>query len=231
MAVVAAAVAAAVVGGVALASRRGQQAPAAVPAKGTENLPEAERGAAGAGVPATAPVPPAAVDNPLAQEAAKKAATSALGSVAGTVVAGFKAAELQRQVVTAVAGEGLGNTAAVFGPTASVAALAKTGAETLAAKVGVPAPLAKAVGQTVGLAVAGGPVFGVPLVGAKVTAELASAGIRAVAGPQAERQVRDVFKGLDPTNSKNITHAPIAAAAAGVKAVTGFFGGLFGKKK
>jgi hypothetical protein len=229
------AVTAAVGAVVVMVRRKATAAPPPQPSAAADTLPAQDRGAAGAGQVAREPTAPAQVGAPpkpsgvvgeVAAGLAKKGLEAVAGGAAATVQLGLKAAELQRQVVTAVAGEGLGNTAAVFGPAATLGALAKEGTAKAAAALGVSAPVAKALSQTAGMAVAAGPLFAPAVVGAKVTAELASAGIRAIAGEKAEAQVRGVFSGLDPTNHKNATHAPIAAVAKGVTAAANLLSGV-----
>lgn len=223
-------------GAAALALKKGEEKPAAT------TLPTSERPPSG--VPATPPALPAKVGAPtspapagdaVAGELLAKAGRQVLERVAGasaaTVIAGFQVQDMIRQGVGRVAGEGLGNLAAV-NPVFAVGALAKEGTQRGLEALGVPAPAVKVVSQTVGMAAAAGPLFAPAVVGAKVTAELASAGIRAVAGKEAEQKVRNFFESVDPTKHTNATHAPIKAVASGVKAVSDFFkGGLFKKGK
>ncbi len=155
-----------------------------------------------------------------------KVGGGALGTAASTIAVGLQVADVTRQVMTKVGGEGVGNLS-VINPAFALGFAAKVGAEKLGAKIGIPSEVNRRIAQTVGVA-AGAPA----LLPFKVTAEAVSLGIRVVGGAKAERDVRDVFKKVDPSNHKNVTAKPIAAVAKGVSAVANVFkGGLFGKKK
>jgi len=218
----------------------GKEKPAAPAPVAAAVPPTAEKPADGAVAPVPVPtvhvgtpVPPPPSGSGVVEEVASKAVDKALnvafGTAASTVKLGIQALDVQRQVVTAIAGEGAGN-AAVLNPALALGLTAKTAAETLGQQLGVPADINRRVAQTVGVAV-GAPAL-LPI---KATAEVVSLGIRTVMGAQAERTVRDVFKPLDITNSKNAVHAPVAAVAKGVSAAADFikggFTGLFGKKR
>jgi hypothetical protein len=210
------------------AATKGEGAPASAPPLTSQRPPD---GAAApnvvppANVGTPAPPPPTGdggVAGELAAKAAEKALEVVFGASASTVRVGFQVADIQRKVLTSIAGEGAGNMAAVFGPVAGVTLAAKTAAEKLGAHLGIPADINRRLAQTAGLAV-GAPA----LVGIKVTAEAVSLGIRAVAGVEAERAVRDVVKVFDITDSKNAIHAPVAAVAEGVTFVANALKGVF----
>jgi hypothetical protein len=196
-------------------------------------VPQAEVKPSGAAAPK--PVPAANVGAPkpsagnvggeVAAKVAGKALDVAFGASAATVKMGIQAADLQRQVMTKVAGEGVGN-AAVLNPMVTVGFAAKRGAEELGKKLGLPAEANRRIAQTVGVAV-GAPA----LLPFKVTGEVVSLGIRGVLGKKAEADVRGVFKKLDISDSKNAIHKPVAALGKGVSAVANVLkGGLFKKK-
>lgn len=238
---------AAAAGGAAWAATRGGggsgavaagQAPAAL-------LPVVEQ--APSGVAAPVPVPAAsegAGDGAgFLAEVAGKAADKALGKVvsnvvgsgvAGTLTLGFQVADAVRTGVTAIAGQGAGNISAVVSG-AGVGIVVKTGVEAVGNALGIPAEFNHRIAQTVGVAAAD--PTGI-VTAAKVTGELVSLGIRAVAGKEAERAVRDVVKKFDISDSRNAIHAPVAAVATAVSTVAnvikngvgGLFGKLFGKK-
>ncbi|ATB36288.1 hypothetical protein CYFUS_001702 [Cystobacter fuscus] len=190
------------------------------------------------GAPAPVPVPAASggtgILGDVVNKAAEKGLTTLLGSSAATVTMGLQATDAMRQVVTAIAGAGAGNTTAVFGAGAGLGFVAREGVEAVGSALGVPAEISRRVAQTVGVAVAD--PTGI-LTSLKVTGEVVSLGIRAVAGADAERAVRDVVAKLDITDPRNAVHAPVAAVASAVSAaanvvkngVTSLFKGLFGK--
>jgi hypothetical protein len=210
------------------AATKGKGAPPSAPPLTSQRPPDgaaAPKVVPPANVGTPAPPPPTGdggVAGELAAKAAGKALEVAFGAAASTVKVGFQVADLQRQALTSIAGEGAGNMAAVFGPVAGVTLAAKTAAEKLGAQLGIPADINRRLAQTVGVAV------GVPaLLPFKVTGEVVSLGIRTVLGEGAERAVRDVFKPLDITDSKNAIHAPVAAVAEGVTFVSNALKGVF----
>ncbi|MFE8599829.1 hypothetical protein [Archangium violaceum] len=203
----------------------------AAPGVPVSTLPTSERPASGAAAPAVAPPANAGTPPPqptsgsgggeVVAKAAEKALDVVFGTAASTVKLGIQAAELQRQFVTSIAGEGAGN-AAVLNPMLTVGLTVKTAAEKLGTELGIPADINRRLAQTAGVAV-GAPAL-LPI---KVTAEVVSLGIRAVAGEEAERAVRDVVKQFDITDSRNAIHAPVAAVANGVTFVANALQGVF----
>ncbi len=150
--------------------------------------------------PAAAGPPPSATPNP-----------GGAGKLIGTVVAGINASNAVGNLVEKVAGSGAGDLARInigFAP----AILAKAGTEQVLAAIGAPPSVAKHTAITVGAAA----LVGAPGIIAKGFGELASLGIKAIAGQSAENAVRGAVSQLDPTKPGSIANTVVVKPVASI---------------
>ncbi len=141
-----------------------------------------------------------------------KTAAGALGVAPGAVVGAAVALDFFGQAVGGATGSaGQGALSSLY-PAFGVGAVAAKGIQDVTGS--------KLLGQTLGSALVLGP-------GALPVAEGVSAGIGAIAGAQAEKDVRAAASSLDPTKRGTVTNAVVTAAASVVSDAAGAVGSLF----